>query len=104
MEAFRRAGWKPLDVCVGEGDLRTEESREERELKGVPMARLAKGQTWAYTEGRTVGSGCTEHSHVFYLHKRMPPVLPEVQGRDRDAAGTVVGGQWASSLSLFRIL
>lgn len=55
VEAFRRAGWKPLDVCVGEGDLRTEESREERELKGVPMACLAKGQTWGLHRGQDSG-------------------------------------------------
>lgn len=49
--------------------LRTEDSGEESEWKGAPMAGRARRQTWAHTEGVTVGSGLIRHSDVLYIRE-----------------------------------
>lgn len=89
--AVGRAGWKPLDGCVGGGSSKNRGKRGGERVEGG-----ANGLAWP--RGRP---GLTQRALWCALHKRLPPVLPEIWGTDRDVAWSVVKGRVHTLLSEF---
>lgn len=69
MRALGRVGWKPMDIWVGGWSSKNRGKWWGESIGGVPIARLVKKQTWAYTEGVMVGSVFREHSDVLYVRE-----------------------------------